>query len=558
MTVRSNPRMALVILFAVLYLVLLGLPVSRLAGLGTLGGLPLGMAGLLAVLGRDLPGSRRRSEDHGTMVVAGAVGSGLIYLLATWLDSTSLQLIGLGMFAAVWLAGLFPRPQLDGMCLGYASALRNLDLFPRSQLGGILVLIGVICLPVGFFQGNLLLWLQQLASVMASWALDVTGVAHLRQGVILETVQGTLFVEEACSGMQSLLTGLVVSQVYFCWQKKGLLFSLAGLLCCSAFLILGNCLRIFLIGWLYADHAIDLTKGWKHELTGLGVYLLALALLPSLTGVLDGIGAAWVRWRKPWKRRRARTGESRGETGSPAPRPLKQVLLDGMPARGLWVVITLMGVATVAEALIFRSGDDTGAAIESNGLPPLAKIMLPAELAGWQQDPGGGELSVIGQSTLEQRVWTFRKGAITAWVAAGLPYDELHPLRLCYINRDWAIAREGDLAPQGLLPLSYLELRSRENARAPMLVLYDNYDLASGRFVGGPPDRVMSRLETMSARLKGQRSVRKLAGKGPFCQVQVVQSGVTDHQSTGGRQSLELLTAVRDSLATQLLTPPAH
>ena len=98
------------------------------------------MAGLLAVLGRDLPGSRRRSEDHGTMVVAGAVGAGLIYLLATWLDSTSLQLIGLGMFAAVWLAGLFPRP----------------------QLGGILVLIGVICLPVGFFQGNLLLWLQQL------------------------------------------------------------------------------------------------------------------------------------------------------------------------------------------------------------------------------------------------------------------------------------------------------------------------------------------------------------------------------------------------------------
>lgn len=536
MTVRSNPRMALVILFAVLYLVLLGLPVGRLFGLGTLGGLPLGMAGLLAVLGRDLPGSRRRSEDHGTMVVVGAVGAGLIYLLATWLDSTSLQLIGLGMFAAVWLAGLFPRP----------------------QLGGILVLIGVICLPVGFFQGNLLLWLQQLASVMASWALDVTGVAHLRQGVILETVQGTLFVEEACSGMQSLLTGLVVSQVYFCWQKKGLLFSLAGLLCCSAFLILGNCLRIFLIGWLYADHAIDLTKGWKHELTGLGVYLLALALLPSLTGVLDGIGAAWVRWRKPWKRRRARTGESRRETGSPAPRPLKQVLLDGMPARGLWVVIGLMGVATVAEALIFRSGDDTGAAIESNGLPPLAEIMLPAELAGWQQDPGKGELSVIGQSTLEQRVWTFRKGAITAWVAAGLPYDELHPLRSCYINRDWAIAREGDLAPQDLLPLSYLELRSRENARAPMLVLYDNYDLAAGRFVGGPPDRVMSRLETMSARLKGQRSARKLAGKGPFCQVQVVQSGVTDHQSTGGRQSLELLAAVRDSLATQLLTPPAH
>jgi len=440
-------------------------------------------------------------------------------------------LIGLGLFAAVGLA----------------------RFFPRSQMGGLLVLIGLICLPMVFLKGSLLLSLQQLASVMASWALDVIGVAHLRQGVILETMQGTLFVEEACSGMQSLVTGLVVSQVYFCWQKKGLVFSLAGLACCSAFLILGNCVRIFLIGWLYADHAIDLTKGWKHELTGLGVYLLVLALLPSVASVLEGMGRVYIRWSKPWKERFARARKPRMAAGLPALHSLKQLLLDELP-KPLLVALALMTMATVAEAWVFRGGETAGAAIDVSKLPSLSTIMLPAELAGWQQDPGEGEVSVIGKYTLEQRVWTFRKGGMTAWVAAGLPYDELHPLRLCYINRDWAIAREGDIAPSNLSPFSYLELRSKENTRAPMLVCFDNYDLSTSRFVGGPPDRITSRWETVFARLKGERSHSALTGKGPFCQVQVVHSGVEDHKSSGGAQTMELLAAARDSLAPQITT----
>jgi exosortase len=535
MILNPASRPFLVLVFAALYFVLLYFPIARLADLESLGGLPFGLAGLLVVLFRDLPDIRKVSEISRKILLAGAVASGLIYILATWMDSTGLQLIGLGLFAAVWLA----------------------RFFPRAQMGGLLVLIGLICLPLGFLKGSLLLSLQQLASVMASWALDLSGVAHLRQGVILETMQGTLFVEEACSGMQSLVTGLIVSQVYFCWHKKGLIFSLAGLLCCSALLILGNCLRIFLIGWLYGDHAIDLTKGWQHEMTGLGVYLLVLALLPSLTSVLDGIGRVYLRWSAPWKERLGRGAKARAAQGVPALRSIKQLLLDEIP-KPLVVVVALMAMATVAEALIFRGGEDPGAGIDLTKLPSLSKIILPAELAGWQQDPGEPEVSVIGKYTLEQRVWTFRKGALTAWVAAGLPYDELHPLRVCYINRDWVIAREGEIAPPSLSPFSYLELRSKENSRAPMLVCFDNYDLSASRFVGGPPDRVASRWETMTARLKGKRSASVLDGKGPFCQVQVVQSGVTDHKSGAGAQTMELLAAAREALAEQITLIPAN
>jgi len=526
---RSNSpfRLALVIFFAGLYLALVVLAVSRLARLDVLGGLPIGMAGLLAVVLRDFQSIWRFAKLPSKLIVAGAVLAGLVHVFATWVDSTALQLIGLGIFAAVWLARYFPRP----------------------RIGGLVVLIGFICMPVVFLKGTLLLSLQQLAAVMASRALDIAGVAHLRQGVILETTRGNLFVEEACSGMSSLLIGLTVCQVYFCWQRKGLVFSLAGLLCCSALLILGNCLRIFLIAWLFADHAINLTEGWKHELTGMAVYLLVLAMLPGLTGLLERIGILYVRWTEPWKEWLTRFSGRTGAVRRHAPRPIRRSLLEEIP-KPLLVAVTLMMLAIVAEALTFRSGQVADPALDLDKLPSLSSIVMPSELDGWRLVPGEAEVSAIGKHTLQQRVWTFRKGRQIAWVAAGLPYDERHPLRLCYINRDWAIAGEGSLA--GSSPFAYLELRSKENTRAPMLVCFDNFDLSSGRYAGGPPARLATRLATINARLKGKRSNREFTGRGPFCQVQVVHAGVTAHQSAGGAQTVRLLDAVREVLAAQL------
>lgn len=518
-------------IFGSVFLILLVMPVFRLATFNSLGGLPLGLVGLLLILARDVPRPARQPLlEHKHMLVPLAV-TGFIYVVAELGDSTALQLIGLGLFSAVWLN----------------------RVFARGPMGGLLILLGLICLPVIFLQGSLLLSLQQLASVMASWTLDVARVAHVRQGVVLETVRGALFVEEACSGMQSLLAGLVVSQVYFCWHRRGLIFSLVGLSCCTAFLLLANCLRIFIIGWLYGDHDIDLTKGWIHELTGLAVYLLVLALLPSLSGLLEMIGNSFNRWHQPWLHLPDRHG---ARTSPVAPPPLKpwvaaQVLLSEFSVP-LCATISVMATAAVAEAMIFRNSGPAVERVDTAKLPVLSRIELPLVLAGWQQDPAGNKSSVIEKFTLDQHIWTFHKGSQTAWVAAGLPYDELHPLRLCYLNRDWAITREGDVSKPGMAAFSYLELRSKEKTRAPMLVCYDNYDLSKNRYVGGPPDRIASRWSTLRARLHGKTSASAAVGTGPFCQVQVVQTGVTDHASASGVGSMELLAAARDYLADRL------
>lgn len=71
----SISRRSLVVILAIVYLLLLALPVARLAGMEVLGGLPLGMAGLLAVLVRDLPGIGRMSEISRKWLLAGALAS---------------------------------------------------------------------------------------------------------------------------------------------------------------------------------------------------------------------------------------------------------------------------------------------------------------------------------------------------------------------------------------------------------------------------------------------------------------------------------------------------
>ena len=533
-------------LMALLFAAALGLLIYQLASFGSLEvGFALGMVGLLVVLARDIPAFVGPTENSPTAVLALGVLSGLVFLLGALAGSPALQMIGLGLFGITWLA----------------------RVLPWSRIGGAALLIGLICLPVPFLQGNLLLVLQRLATEMASWALDLSRVPHVRQGVILETSQGAILVEEACSGMQSLLTGLIAAQIYLNWYRQGFWASIAALSSCAVFLVLGNCLRIFAIAGLYASN-IDLTKGWKHELTGLAVYLLALSLLPSLRAGLETLGRLQFPWRRPVNPHKPKRSfleiypapPSQIDGAELQPSAAFHRLLDRL-SKPLGLVIVVIALGSLTDLIVFRLHEDPAVKVDTSRLPSLAAVDLPAELAGWQKDANGSEVSLNEQISLQQHHWTFRKGGLKAMIAADLPYDHQHPLRYCYISRDWAVQREGSTGLKSSSPFSYLELLSKEANRPPMLVCYDNYDLPGKRFVGGPANRkarLRARWDILVARLRGGDIQKEgLDGAGPFCQVQVVMPGAPRLNSYEGQQAAELLTAARASLAAQLVLTPA-
>lgn len=526
---RTLPNHTNWIFFAI-FLALLAMPLLWLGQHDRLGGLPLGIAGLVVILARDVQNHPSRKRSGKSLALMMTVAAVTIYLVARAGGGTALQLIGLGLLVGAWL----------------------LRLFEPRRMGGIFCLLFLVCLPLGLLQGNLLMAFQRLAAEMASWLLDFGSVAHVRQGMILESARGALFVEEACSGMRSLITGLVVAQIYFCWHRKGLWFSVMGLACCGALLLLGNSLRIGMVAWLYISLGIDWTKGWSRELSGLAVCLFVFVLLPSLKSLQEMVWSRLVLTFLPKKRVKdgSRSLPREEEPFGYKPFTSLRILVASM-SPALCAGLGIMVMAAIAEWIVFRTQDAPAVAVDVKGLPRLEAINLPEELAGWKKDPNPSEVTFIEKIALNQRVWTYQKAGMRAWVAAGLPYDHVHPLSLCYINRDWVIKNQGVELDGSNRKSSFFELISKEGGRPPMLVCYDHFNLGTQSYVGGPPDRIDTRLGILFSRLKGERGISP-ATQGPFCQLQVVQAGVSDFNSADGRSTLELLNASRVFFASHL------
>lgn len=504
----------------------------RLWSLDALGPIPMGLAALGCILWRDL------AADSGSAIAP--KGLPLIAVIATTLyaggvliESTFVQLLALGAVGGSWIVGM------RGWSRSFA----------------LLVLVALISLPQGLVQESLFVHLQRFAAGMASWGLDLAAVPHIQQGAVLETPKGDLFVEEACSGMRSLLTGLVAGQAYLAWIRKGLMFSAWFLLGCAVLLIFGNCLRIFVISLLLVRFGVDWTSGWQHEMTGMLAFVGVLALMPGLRKVQERISGSYLRWRYPWIEEDGDEGMDGLVSGTLFSARVPRIAIERMP-QAVLASVFIMTLAAVAGHVVFR--EEAALSFRAEGShPKLERVELPSLLDGWTQDKAAKEVSVLEKYGLDQHVWCFRKDGLTAWIAADLPFDHLHQLGMCYRNRDWLLVGDGENRQEaGGASFSVLEMRSKDGDRPPMLVLFDNYDLISQRYVGGVPKALSSRWDRVMDRLNGKGGPR--SGGGAYCQLQVVVPGVPSLDSPTGDQVKRLFIEAKAAMETGLSKQIMH
>lgn len=462
----------------------------------------------------------------GRTVRVGLWASVLLFAIGAWVASSSLQLAGLG-----------------GVLLADQAARRG-----WSGLDGLPWLVGLICLPQGVLQDTVLIALQRGAAGMASWALDLLGIAHFAQGVVLELPGGTLFVEEACSGMRSLVTGLILLQAWFCKQRLGFGLSAVALAAAAVLLIAANGARILTTAVLQAAGHEAWTTGLRHDAIGWAWFGLAIGLGTALPWTLASLGGTCGD-REMAADDRQRMGRSEAEW---RPGSALKDLLDHMP-RMTWLAIAAMAVAAAPEVLRIAGADDKAAATVVP-VQALETGLMPLELAGWRREERETESSFLEGFALHQQRWLYRKGGRRAWVAADLPFPDIHPLPICYAARDWQVMRNDAHIPAGGAPLTVLELRSKHGTRAPLRVMFDHYDLSQKRFAGGLPSRLAGRWETVRRRL-APRSIGPVKPAGPYCQLQVVADGVVGIDSPAGLDALRLFEAARARLAGSFQTP---
>ena len=121
--------------------------------------------------------------------------------------------------------------------------------------------------PPTFIFERLTLDLQLLASRIGELSLETLGYSVMREGNILELVGTRLSVEEACSGIRSLLSILFMCVLYNYFFVSGKVMRTLILVMAVPIAILGNAGRIIATG-IASQHNRELVHGAAHEAFG--------------------------------------------------------------------------------------------------------------------------------------------------------------------------------------------------------------------------------------------------------------------------------------------------
>ena len=137
---------------------------------------------------------------------------------------------------------------------------------------------------------KLLMFLQGFATHWSSQVLDRLGVLHVVEGNVISLVDRQLFVEQACSGINSLFTLVLGTLFIAAWTRSRPLRAVVLVAASVVVVLTGNIARIVIIAYTAARWQIDLSEGWPHTLLGIVLYIGMLGLVFSTDRLLSLLG----------------------------------------------------------------------------------------------------------------------------------------------------------------------------------------------------------------------------------------------------------------------------
>ncbi|WP_167496540.1 exosortase/archaeosortase family protein [Desulfopila sp. IMCC35006] len=129
--------------------------------------------------------------------------------------------------------------------------------------------------------------LQLFVSKACVWVAMVLGLPIFREGNVIHLPGQSLEMVQACSGLRSLMTLLTLSVIisYFTLRSNWLRMLL--LLSGAPVAIIVNIIRVLIMILCFYYLDLDLTHGTSHTILGVVVFMLAVALVFLVKGVLS-------------------------------------------------------------------------------------------------------------------------------------------------------------------------------------------------------------------------------------------------------------------------------
>ena len=314
-----------------------------------------------------------------------AVGPVATTALALLLLGGLLALFGAGLYAAAlgWSHTVVDFSLVAALVILLAAGLvafadQRVRLIPLNWNALVALALWLLCAPIppGTYS-RLTLSLQLWVSENVLTALHLLGVAALRHGNIIELAHGRVGIEEACSGVRSLISCVFAGLFFSATLVRGpwaraLLIGLAAPLA-----IVMNFARSLTLT-LLANAGVDISGTW-HDATGFAVLGITAVLLAGLALLLE-------RREKKSPAPAAAPSDSplsalsTQPTAAVSPSPSSVSRLSALNAQ---LSLLATGLALAASLSVFfvlntRSSTRTGTAV------PNLYALLPVAAPGWQ------------------------------------------------------------------------------------------------------------------------------------------------------------------------------
>jgi len=189
----------------------------------------------------------------------------------------------------------------------YVTGIVGADLFLQRVsavvmiTGGLLYVVGlpilrVVAFPLAFLLlmiplpgiifNSIAFPLQLFAAQIASTIMEACGVLVFREGNIMHLAAVSLDVEEACSGIRSLMSLTALGLLYAYITYSGWLLRVLLVLTIVPIAIAANVFRVTMTGLLAHFASVDTALGVFHTAGGWSVFLVAAALLLGVNRLL--------------------------------------------------------------------------------------------------------------------------------------------------------------------------------------------------------------------------------------------------------------------------------
>ena len=223
----------------------------------------------LWLLARQLTAARGLARQGALWLNILGLSFGLaIYVFGRTFDFVSLEALGLFAVGVAMLHSVF----------GVAALLKN--WFPLFYLGFAIP-------PPGWLIDRITAPLKQFVSEAAMRSLSAVGIPVSREGVTIYVSKYQLLMEDACSGMNSLVGLTAISLLYiYLLRGSSVRYSLLMTAFVIPIAILGNILRVMILILLTYFFGDEVAQGFLHYTAGFLLFALDLMLVFAVDSVL--------------------------------------------------------------------------------------------------------------------------------------------------------------------------------------------------------------------------------------------------------------------------------